>query len=91
MKSFKESTYWNIWGDCCKLHKHFYGVKENDDAAWSNSMKEAGSIRSKYKGLPEGEFAEKMVLLVSSEIDEKAKGDGENATKKQTQHTAEQP
>ena len=82
MEELKNSVYWNIWGDCCKLHKHFYGVKENDDAAWSNLMKEAGSIRNKYKGLPEGEFAEKMVLLVSSEIDEKAKVDREKATTK---------
>lgn len=82
MEEFKESTYWTIWADCCKLHKHFYSIKENDDAAWSNLMKEAGNIRNKYKNHPEGNFAEKVVLLVSSEIDKKAKGDGENAKTK---------
>lgn len=82
MTSFKQSTYWNIWGDCCKLHKHFYGVKENDDAAWSNLMKEAGSIRNKYKGLPEGEFAEQMVLLITAEINKRAKEEPTNATER---------
>lgn len=89
MENFKESTYWSIWGDCCKLHKHFYGIQENDDAAWSNFMKEAGNIRNKYKKIPEGEFAEKMILLITSEINRRAKEELANATTKQTQHTVE--
>lgn len=82
MEELKNSVYWNIWGDCCKLHKHFYGVKENDDTAWSNLMKEAGSIRSKYKNIPEGEFAEQMVLLITAEINKRAKEEPTNAAER---------
>lgn len=90
-KSLKDTPYWNIWADCCSLHKKFHGTSETDDTKWTELINEAVRIRDKYKNIPEGEFAEQMVLLITAEINKRAKEEPTNATKKQTQHTAEQP
>lgn len=81
METLKNTPYWTIWADGCRLHKKFFGIKESDDAAWDQLMKEAECIINKYKNLPESEFAEKMVLQVVSEVDKKAKGESEDAKK----------
>lgn len=94
MTLFKQSAYWNIWADCCSIHKKFFGIREDDTAAWEAVLQEATTIRDKYKNSVSGKFAESMVLLVVSELENKSKnqkGEQENAEKKQTQHTAEQP
>lgn len=91
---FKRSLYWSVWADCCSLHKKFYGIGENDAAIWEAVLQEAKTIRDKYKNSDSGKFAESMVLLVASELENKSKlqkGGSTSATKKQTQHTAEQP
>lgn len=91
IKSLKDTPYWNIWADCCQLHKKFFGCSETDDTGWIQLTNDAVRIRDKYKNTPEGEFAEQMVLLITAEINKRAKEEPTNATKKQTQHTAEQP
>lgn len=73
MEALKNTPYWSIWGDCCQLHKKFYGITEEDTAAWEKLLEEAGKIRNKYKNTPEGIFAEKMVLLVAAELEDRAK------------------
>lgn len=85
MESFKESTYWQIWADCCNLHKAFYGIKEEDAASWEKAVGAATEIQKKYKQTPEAKFAEALILLVVSELEQKAKlqkGDTEDAKKK---------
>nr|UVN04559.1 MAG: hypothetical protein [Bacteriophage sp.]UVY17296.1 MAG: hypothetical protein [Bacteriophage sp.]UWD54646.1 MAG: hypothetical protein [Bacteriophage sp.]UWF86771.1 MAG: hypothetical protein [Bacteriophage sp.] len=82
IKSLKDTPYWNIWADCCSLHKKFHGTSETDDTKWTELINEAGNIRNKYKNLQEGDFAEQMVLLVSSEISRCAKGGSTDAEKK---------
>lgn len=84
MEDFKKSTYWNVWADVYRVHKTFYGIREEDTVRWENLLEEAGKIRNKYKNTPEGIFAEKMVLLVAAELEDKAKsqkGESENAEK----------
>lgn len=39
-------------------------------------------IRDKYKNIPEGEFAEQMVLLITAEINKRAKEEPTNAAEK---------
>lgn len=85
MKLFKESTYWSIWGDCCNLHKAFYGIKEEDAASWEKAVGAATEIQKKYKQTPEAKFAESLTLLVISELEDRTKsrkGGTDNATKK---------
>lgn len=82
MKLFKESTYWSIWGDCCNLHKAFYGIKEDDAPAWEQLFQAAEAFEKKYAVTPEKQFAQNLILLVVNEIDQKAKGGTDNATKK---------
>ena len=86
---FKRSLYWSAWADCCSLHKKFYGIGENDTAAWEAVLQEAKNVRDKYKNSDSGKFAESMVLLIVSELENKSKlqkGGNENAKKKQTEH-----
>lgn len=73
MKLFKESTYWQIWADCCTLHKSFYGIDENDTAAWEKAVGAATEIQKKYKQTPEAKFAESLILLIVSELERQAK------------------
>ena len=73
MKSFKESTYWQIWADCCNLHKAFYGIKEEDAVSWEKAVGAATEIQKKYKQTPEAKFAESLTLLVVSELEDKSK------------------
>ena len=90
MKFFKESTYWSIWGDCCNLHKAFYGIKEEDAASWEKAVGAATGIQKKYKQTSEAKFAEALTLLVISELEHKAKlqkGGTDNAEKKQKSGT----
>ena len=51
IKSLKDTPYWNIWADCCSLHKKFHGTSETDDTKWTELINEAGNIRNKYKNL----------------------------------------
>lgn len=90
MKSFKESTYWRIWADCCNLHKAFYGIEENDTASWEKAVATASEIQEKYKQTPEARFVESLTLLVVSELEhisKSQKGGTSDAKKKQTVYT----
>lgn len=90
MKLFKESTYWSIWGDCCNLHKAFYGIKEEDAASWEKAVGAATEIQKKYKQTPEAKFAESLTLLIVSELEHRTKsrkGGVSDATKKQKSGT----
>lgn len=73
MGSFKQSTYWRIWADCCNLHKAFYGIEENDTASWEKAVATASEIQEKYKQTPEARFVESLTLLVVSELEHKSK------------------
>lgn len=82
MANFKQSVYWTIWGDCCNLHKAFYGIKEDDTPAWEQLFQAVEAFGKKYAVTPEKQFAQNLVLLVANEIEQKAKGGKEDATKK---------
>lgn len=73
MKSFKESTYWQIWADACNLHKAFYGIQEDATSSWEKAVGAATEIQKKYKQTPEAKFAESLTLLVVSELEDKSK------------------
>lgn len=91
MATFKQSTYWQIWADVCRLHKTFYGIKENDTASWEKAVGAVAEIQEKYKQRPEARFAESLTLLVVSELEHKAKlqkGGISDAKKKQESGTS---
>lgn len=80
MGSFKQSTYWQIWADCCNLHKAFYGIQEDDTPSWEKAVEAAS----------EAKFAESLTLLVVSELEYRTKsrkGGVSDATKKQKSGT----
>lgn len=83
---FKE-RYFNIWKTVWDLHRKFDGTSVNDDNRWNSLLDEARALKQKYEKTSEADFAKDLVLSVCAEIERSSK----NATKKQTQHTAEQP
>lgn len=88
---FKRSLYWSVWADCCSLHKKFYEIGENDTVIWEAVLQEAKTIRDKYKDSDSEKFAESMVLLIVSELENKSKlqkGGHGNATKNEQTDTA---
>lgn len=74
MGTFKQSTYWTIWADCCNLHKAFFGIQEDDTPAWEQLFQTAEAFGKKYAVTPEKQFAQNLILLVVNEIEQKAKG-----------------
>ena len=87
----KNSSYWGVWADCCSIHKRFFGIREDDTVAWEAVLQEAKTIRDKYKNSDSGKFAESMVLLIVSELENKSKlqkGGNADATKNEQTDTA---
>lgn len=78
MGTFKQSTYWTIWADCCNLHKAFFGIQEDDTQSWEKAVGAATEIQKKYKQTPEAKFAESLTLLVVSELEHKSKSQPAN-------------
>ena len=82
MKNFKD-TYFSIWQEAWAIHKRFFGIAEDDAPAWEQLFQAAEAFGKKYAVTPEKQFAQNLILLVVNEIDQKAKGGTDNATKKQ--------
>ena len=83
---FKE-RYFNIWKTVWDLHRKFDGTSVNDDNRWNSLLDEAKKLKQQFENSTEASFARDLILATCSEIERSSK----NATKKQTQHTAEQP
>lgn len=66
--NFKDSVYWQIYGDVWNYHKKFADIQESDEY-WDNVVKFTGEVYRKYEGKPEGEFAKQLVLCVVDELD----------------------
>lgn len=69
---FKQ-TYFSIWQDAWNLHKKYAFIDKDDSDSWVNLVKESGNLQDKYSMLPESEFANKMILNVISEIENRTK------------------
>ncbi len=65
---FKDSIYWQIYGDIWSFHKNYADV-QTDDSYWDSVVSECGSICKKYMGKPENEFAKSLVLNVVDELE----------------------
>lgn len=65
---FKDSIYWQIYGDIWSFHKKYCDIKESDEY-WDSVVNEGGSIYKKYAGEPEGEFAKQLILCVIDELE----------------------
>lgn len=63
-------------------HKAFFGIQEDDTPAWEQLFQAAEAFGKKYAVTPEKQFAQNLILLVVNEIEQKAKGGTDNATKK---------
>lgn len=75
LRDFKESTYWSVWSDCCRLHKTYFGIEEADTAAWERLFADAKGIQEKYKDSNCRSFVESQILLIVAELEQKSKGD----------------
>ena len=81
MKNFKD-MYFSIWQEAWAIHKRFFGIAEDDTSAWEQLFQAVEAFGKKYAVTPEKQFAQNLVLLVSNEIEQKAKGGKEDAEKK---------
>ncbi len=72
MTDFKDTIYWQIYGDVFAFHKKYVEVKE-DDEYWRQVICEASMLDKKYENLPEKEFAKQLILAVLDELDRLAK------------------
>nr|UVX37576.1 MAG: hypothetical protein [Bacteriophage sp.] len=81
MKNFKD-MYFSIWQEAWAIHKRFFGIAEDDTPAWEQLFQAVEAFGKKYAVTPEKQFAQNLVLLVSNEIEQKAKGGKEDAEKK---------
>lgn len=74
--------YFSIWQEAWAIHKRFFGIAEDDTPAWEQLFQAVEAFGKKYAVTPEKQFAQNLVLLVSNEIEQKAKGGKEDAEKK---------
>lgn len=68
MTDFKQTVYWQIYGDAFTFHKRHSQVRE-DDEYWEQVVEEAGALYKKYEALPECEFAKQLLLTVLNELE----------------------
>ena len=57
MESFKESTYWQIWADCCTLHKAKERDEKKKEPVEVVEVGEAIGVTAKSKSTPASQFA----------------------------------
>ena len=68
--NFKDSVYWQIYGDIWNFHKKYCDIQESDEY-WDFVVSEGGSIYKKYADKPEGGFAKQLMLCVIDELERK--------------------
>lgn len=68
MTDFKNTVYWQIYGDVFAFHRKYAEVRE-DDSYWSAVVDEASALYKKYENIPEKEFAKSLILCILDELD----------------------
>lgn len=71
--NFKDSVYWQIYGDVWNFHKKYADV-QTDDKYWEDVTETAEEIYKKYKCKPEGELAKQLLVCVINELERIYKG-----------------
>lgn len=66
--NFKDSVYWEIYGDIFNFHKKYYDIRD-DDKYWDEVIQKASEAYKKYEGKPELEFAKQLALSVVDELE----------------------
>lgn len=69
---FKQ-TYFMIWQEIWNLHKKYAFLPKDDLPQWETLTVEARQLHEKYADSEENQFAEDLLVAVTSEIDRKAK------------------
>lgn len=75
---FKEQ-YFNVWQQVWGIHKHFYGIRQQDEETWKALNKSCEQIDQQFAGQPEQRFVQDLLLAVSAELERRSK-DGKEAT-----------
>lgn len=70
--NFKDSTYFQVYGDIWSFHKKYYDVQESDEY-WDSVISDGSSVYKKYIGKQECEFAKQLVFCVIDELQRKFK------------------
>lgn len=66
--NFKDSIYWQIYGDVFAYHKKYADIQESDKY-WDSVVSEGISVYKKYGNKQEGEFAKQLMLCVIDELE----------------------
>lgn len=66
--NFKESVYWALYADIVNFHRKYAEVRE-DDEYWEQVVDASSELYEKYKTLPDGEFAKRLILCILEELE----------------------
>ena len=69
---FKQK-YFAIWQEVWNLHKKYWIIPVNKSEMWKQFISETEILRDKYKGSPEEQFVEKLILAVVNEVENASK------------------
>ena len=81
--NFKEQ-YFDIWQQVWGLHKKYYNIRADDEAAWQMLNRECEQLDQQYKNKSEQKFVQSLLLAVIGELERGGKC-AETAGKSATQ------
>lgn len=75
-----KTEYFRIWQSVWNLHKKYYNIQADDEAAWKKLNNECEALDARFKGLPEQKFVQSLLLAVVSELEREARNGETEAT-----------
>lgn len=66
-------TYFMIWQEIWNLHKKYAFLPKDDLPQWETLTVESRQLHEKYADSEENQFAEDLLVAVTTEIDRKSK------------------
>ena len=75
--NFKESVYFKIYSEIWNLHKKYYGCDDLDDT-WKRLIDDSQEVYEKYKNLPQGKFAKKLLVATLGELERCSRKEKDN-------------
>lgn len=67
-----KTQYFQIWQQVWNLHKKYYNIRADDEAAWQMLNRECEQLDQQYKNKPEQRFVQSLLLGIIAELEREA-------------------
>lgn len=76
----KDTPYWDVWAQACRIHQRYYGVRPDDSQRWKALDQECEQLDKQYADKPERKFAQSLLLAVVGELERNGNGETTGST-----------